>query len=352
MSLLSTGGDAVTVDGVVGDRPGRDALTGVNHLGGGRRRGGRGRRAEQAMVPDAEFRSYYGLAVLNGPVWEARDIAGYLFLGGLAGVSSVIGAGAQLTGRPVTARAAKVTAVGGAALSAVALIHDLGQPSRFYNMLRVFKPSSPMSVGSWLLAGFGPATGAAALSELSGIARPLGTAATAVSAVLGPAVAAYTAALICDTAVPAWHDGHRQMPYLFVASGASAAAGMALVAGPVVENAPARRLGAVAAMTEVAVARRMEHQMGMTGEPYRMGKAKKLMRAAELLTAGGGAVAVVFGGRRLAAVAAGAALLAGSACLRFAVFDAGMQSAADPRYTVIPQRARKDAAAAPTTTHA
>ncbi|MGH9266250.1 MAG: NrfD/PsrC family molybdoenzyme membrane anchor subunit, partial [Acidimicrobiales bacterium] len=43
---------------------------------------------------------------------------------------------------------------------------------------------------------------------------------------------------------------------------------------------------------------------------------------------------------RAAAVAAGAALLAGSACTRFAIFHAGVQSAADPRYTVVPQRAR------------
>ena len=39
------------------------------------------------MVPEAEFTSYYGKPVLNPPVWEARDIAGYLFLGGLAGAS-------------------------------------------------------------------------------------------------------------------------------------------------------------------------------------------------------------------------------------------------------------------------
>ncbi len=120
------------------------------------RRARRGRRrGEQPMVPPAEFTSYYGKPVLNAPVWEPRDIAGYLFLGGLAGASSLLGAGAQLTGRTALERAAKAGALGAACLSMAALAHDLGRPARFANMLRVFKISSPMSVGSWILAGYG-----------------------------------------------------------------------------------------------------------------------------------------------------------------------------------------------------
>ena len=41
-----------------------------------------------------------------------------------------------------------------------------------------------------------------------------------------------------------------------------------------------------------------------------------------------------------AAVVSGAALMAGSACLRFGVFEAGQASAKDPKYTVVPQRER------------
>ena len=72
----------------------------------------RGKHREQPMVPRAEFTSYYGRPVINAPVWGARDIAGYLFLGGLAGASSLLGAGAQVTGRPSLARAAKASAFG------------------------------------------------------------------------------------------------------------------------------------------------------------------------------------------------------------------------------------------------
>ncbi|MDQ1441159.1 MAG: hypothetical protein QOG97_1387, partial [Acidimicrobiaceae bacterium] len=113
------------------------------------------------MVPKAEFTSYYGLPILNAPVWHSPDIPGYLFLGGLAGASSVLAAGAHVTGRRDLAIRSKVVATGAIGLSAAALVHDLGRPSRFYNMLRVLKPSSPMSVGSWLLAAYGPAAAVA-----------------------------------------------------------------------------------------------------------------------------------------------------------------------------------------------
>ena len=105
-------------------------------------------------------------------------------------------------------------------------------------MLRVFKPTSPMSVGSWLLAGYGPVAGAAAVSEVTGILPKAGTAATSARAAR-PAMATYTAALICDTAVPAWHAGHREMPYVFAGSAASAAGGLGLLATrPATRNPP------------------------------------------------------------------------------------------------------------------
>ena len=121
------------------------------------------------MVPEAEFSSYYGRPVIKEPVWRTPDVPGYFFLGGLAGASSVLAAGAQLSGYRELARVGKVGAVGAISLSAVALVHDLGRPERFVNMLRVFKPSSPMSVGSWLLAAYGPVAGAAAVCEVTGI---------------------------------------------------------------------------------------------------------------------------------------------------------------------------------------
>ncbi|MFF4112838.1 NrfD/PsrC family molybdoenzyme membrane anchor subunit [Streptomyces sp. NPDC001714] len=313
---------------------------------GGRRRRGRGGRGEQPVVPRAEFESYYGRPVIKPPSWAAPDIAGYFFLGGLAGAGSVLAAGAHLTGRTTTATALKVSSLAAVSLSAAALIHDLGRPGRFANMLRVFKPTSPMSMGSWLLGAYGPAAGAAAASAVSGRLPRLGGAATGAAGLLGPVVATYTAVLAADTAVPAWHDAHRELPYLFAASATAAAAGMALVTGPARETAPARCAAGLAALADVAVERAAERRLGLVAETWREGRAGTLLRAARYLTAGGALGAVLLGGRRVPAAASGLALLAGSACTRFGVFAAGVASAKDPKYTVVPQRERARAGTA------
>ena len=359
----------VSKERVYGARPGREAEVGGGlrprdggrrgdrrdgrhggRQGGrqGRRRGGRG---EKAMVPEAEFTSYYGLPVLNPPVWKAADVAAYLFLGGLAGAGSTMAAGAQLTGRPAAARALKISSLAAIAGSTAALIHDLGRPARFYNMLRVMKPTSPMSMGSWILAAYGPAAGGAAVLDAAGRFPHLGGAATAVAAALGPAVTVYTALLIADTAVPAWHEGRGELPFVFAGSATAAAAGMALVAAPVRETGPMRTAAVSGAALELAAARLLERRAGLAAEPYKKGKAGRFMRAGEILSAAGTAGSVLLAGRgRAAAALSGAALLAGSACTRFGIFYAGIQSAEDPKYTVVPQRERVDAGGARATT--
>ncbi|MDT0268005.1 NrfD/PsrC family molybdoenzyme membrane anchor subunit [Streptomyces sp. DSM 44915] len=330
----------VTRDGLAGVQPGREAIPGNlpdTAAFAGRRRGG----GEQRMVPQAEFTSYYGRPVVKAPAWRASDIAGYLFLGGLAGAGSTLAAGAHLTGRPRTARALKLSSLGAISLSAAALIHDLGRPDRFLNMLRVAKPTSPMSVGSWLLAGYGPAAGLAAASAVTGRLPRLGTAATLAAAGIGPAVAAYTGVLLADTAIPAWHEGHRELPYLFTASAAGAASGMALLLAPRAETGPARAAAVLATGAELVALRSLVISAGHAGEPYRRGRPARLLTTAKRLALAGTAGAALAAGRsRAAAAASGAALLAASAATRFAVFHAGLTSARDPKYTVLPQRLR------------
>jgi DMSO reductase anchor subunit len=298
------------------------------------------KRGEQAMVPQAEFTSYYGRAVLKEPVWQSPEVPGYLFLGGLAGASSVLAGGAQVRGCPDLARGAKLGAAAAISLSAAALIADLGRPERFVNMLRVFKPTSPMSVGSWLLAAYGPAAGAAALSAVTGIVPAAGSAATAAAAVLGCGVSTYTAALICDTAVPAWHNGYREMPYLFAGSAASAAGGLGLLAAPNGQAGPARRLAVLGAAAEITSAQLLTRRIGMTAEPYRTGRSGFMFHASEVATACALGVAFIGRRHRAASAIAGATLLAASATTRFAIFRAGRTSARDPKYTIVPQRER------------
>ncbi len=302
--------------------------------------GRKGGKREELMVPRAEFQSYYGKPILNEPTWQAPDIAGYLFLGGLAGAGGTIAAAAQASGRPGLAHVMKTGAAAAAGLSLVALVHDLGRPARFLNMLRMFKPTSPMSVGSWILAGFAPLSGAAAASAVTGKLRPIGAAATYGAGALGPALATYTAALISNTAVPAWHEGHREMPFVFASSATAAACGLGLLAAPADEVEPVRRLGAIAGMAEVGAAKFMEERMGLAAECYHEGAAGRLMKAAEVLTTAGAVGAAAWRRSALLRRAAGAALLTGSALTRFGIFKAGVASARDPKYTVVPQRER------------
>jgi hypothetical protein len=294
------------------------------------------------MVPEATFDSYYGKPIINQPPWEAPDIPAYLFLGGLAGAGSVVAAAAQATGRTGLARVTKAGSAVSVGLSVAALVHDLGRRSRFYNMLRTFKPTSPMSVGSWLLVTYGPAAAVAAMSELTGSVPAIGSVATAAAAVTGPAVATYTAALMSDTAVPAWHEGHRYMPFLFAASAASAAAGLGLAGAPLEESGPVRRLAIAASTAELAVlaAMVMQQRMGLAGEAYEHGKARRYKRAGELLATAGTVMAALGRRSRTVSALAGTALMAGSALTRFSIFEAGFVSAGDPKYTVIPQRQR------------
>jgi hypothetical protein len=297
------------------------------------------------MVPDAEFTSYYGRPVVKAAPWTA-DIPAYLFLGGLAGGSSLLGAGADLTGRPVLRRSARWTALGAITGSFYALVHDLGRPSRFHHMLRVAKPSSPMSVGTWILAGYGPMAGLAAVSEAAAHrlpwSRPVGRAAGLVAGMLGPAVASYTAVLIADTATPTWHAARRDLPLVFVGSASAAAGGMGLLAAPVAEAGPARRMAVAGAVLDLAASQTMEQGMGVTAEPLHEGRAGALLRTAKALTATGAVLAAVGRRRRDLSALAGLSLLAGSVCTRFGLFEAGQQSARDPRYTVVPQRERLD----------
>jgi DMSO reductase anchor subunit len=323
----------VTPDGLRGARPSGEATTGANvppNGGGPRRR--RNRRDEP------EFRSYYDLPVLNKIVWATPDVAGYLFVGGLAGASGVVAGAASATDRPRLGRIAKITAASGTYLSLIMLIHDLGRPLRFLNMLRMFKVTSPMSVGSWLLTGFGLSAGVAALADVSGKAPRFGGVATTATTALGPAVATYTAALISDTAVPAWHDGHRLMPFLFASSALSSAAGLGLLTAPAEETGPLVPLAVGAGLAEVGLTKALQHETGIVKETFETGTAGKYLRAAEAITAGGALLAATGRRSRFRSGLAGAALLAGSALTRFGIFHAGIASTRDPKYVVVPQR--------------
>ena len=149
------------------------------------RRGGR-KRERGSMVPPAEFTSYYGRPILKKPTWKSPDVPVYLWVGGIAGTSAGVAALSDATGRPTLRRGARLVAAAGALVGTVALIHDLGRPERFLNMLRVIRPTSPLSIGSWILAPFAAFASAAAASEVTCIAPRLGRLAGWGAALAGP----------------------------------------------------------------------------------------------------------------------------------------------------------------------
>jgi formate-dependent nitrite reductase membrane component NrfD len=336
-------------------RPRRKRRKGGGGWGGGNR--------EAAMVPEAEFTSYYGRQIIKSPTWKNPEVPIYFFLGGAAGTSSVIAALAEFTNRPTLARNAEYAAGIGGLASVVLLIDDLGRPERFLHMLRVFKPTSPLSVGSYILSPFSTFTSATAALRLLGL-RPVANAATKVvpflpkvagafpvlrklsavgAAAFGGPMATYTAVLIANTAVPSWHAPYNELPFVFAGSAMAAGGGITMALTPVDEAGPSRKVALAGVAVELAAIQRVEHGHGIVSEPYHLGKAGKLLRAAKTATISGAGITALAGKTRAGSVVGGVLLAAGSLLTRMGVFEAGLASAKDPKYTVIPQRERLEA---------
>ena len=273
--------------------------------------------------------------------WKEPHLPAYLFLGELSGALATVGALAHATGRRSLARTARlgsaVAAYGGGAF----LTAELGRPERFLNMLRVAKPTSPMSMGSWLLAATRAWSRPRPPARSPGCCRGSGRWRARPPRSPGPLLAAYPGVLLADTAVPAWHSSYRELPMLF-AGGAMTAAGAAGLAASAVQADrsdfdAARRLAIIGAAVESAAGYGLEVKPGPEGEPYRIGAGARMLTAARYLTLGGGVAALAARRSRVAALASAALLAGGGYCAKAGVLRAGKQSAADPRYVVASQ---------------
>jgi formate-dependent nitrite reductase membrane component NrfD len=281
--------------------------------------------------------------VIKPPAWT-WEVPTYFYTGGLAGASAVFAYLAELSGDRELALRAWAVAAGAEGVSPMLLVADLGRPGRFLNMLRMFKITSPMSVGTWVLAISGAATTASALDRWTGLLRPfrpLDEVARRVSAAAGLPLATYTGALIGNTSVPVWHRARHVLPFLFGSSAAASAGGALTALTPERRAASARRVAVGGGVAELMLAQAMERGLGELGENYKSGWAGRLGRASKAFTVAGVGLIAARGSRsRAAAIAGGALVNAGSLCLRWSVFRAGVQSAEDKAQTVGPQRAR------------
>ncbi|NYF98421.1 NrfD/PsrC family molybdoenzyme membrane anchor subunit [Janibacter cremeus] len=321
----------------------------MNREGGGQR--------EAPAVPDAEFSSYYGQPVVKPVPWDHR-ISAYLFVGGIAGTSGIIAAGAAATGNEVLRRNSRLTSMVTVGLSGAALVADLGRPERFLNMMRTVKLTSPMSVGTWILSGYSAFAGVTTASEVLGMLpargplRPLSRAlapvtapATIGQALMGAPLAAYTAVLLADTAHPVWHESRKQLPFVFVGSAALASGGMQMLLTPLAHAGPARRLALLGVATELVAMHQLEEHLAQLriDEPIVSGKGAGKLRLAKVLAIAGGVGTLLSGRNRLAALTSGAALATASALTRAGIVEAGIESAEDPKYTVRVQKDRLEA---------
>jgi formate-dependent nitrite reductase membrane component NrfD len=290
----------------------------------------------------ADVRTYHGTPVLQEPAWT-WEVPWYLFTGGLAGASSALRVVARATGHEELARRVGWVAFASSLANPVLLVKDLGRPARFLHMLRVLRPSSAMSVGSWTLAAYSTAAGAETILGLSGrLPRVRGALALAEGA-MGLPMSTYTGVLVADSSIPVWHEARHDLPLLFAASAAASAGAAASLVAPAGDRTPPRRLAVGAALMEIAIARRMARRLGAVGAVYTEGTAGRLEKVATVC-ATTGAVLMAAGRRSRVAGAVGATLiLTGSLSQRWSVFRAGFQSARDPRTLVHLQTVRAGA---------
>jgi formate-dependent nitrite reductase membrane component NrfD len=217
-------------------------------------------------------------------------------------------------------------------------------------MLRIFRPTSPMSLGSWLLTAFGGLTGLTAIGEVLGrrwpFARRVADAAQVPAAVTGAGMGVYTAGLLASTSTPLWAAAPASLAAQFgSASVAGAASALALLQRAAGEAGSARRLEAlalVAGAAEVLAAHGTERRLAERGldAPLQAGTpgalnmigGKAIGFALPVAAHGLGRAVGGRAGALLPEIACFAMILGGAA-MRHAVLRAGNDSACRPEHT-------------------
>lgn len=224
--------------------------------------------------------------MINEAVWT-WEIPLYFWFGGMASGSAFLSLAAHAVGDERAAAVARKVTLAAVMPSPVLLIMDLGKPTRFLNMLRIFKTRSPMSVGAWCLVAFSGTASGAVGAELIG-QRRAARALDVSTALLGTVLGSYTGVLLASTAVPVWARSRVFLPPIFIctATATGAAANrLALAASGVRPGDPSRTaLGTVetAAMgAELVLSSFNERRLGRVGEALDTGQANRLFELAK-----------------------------------------------------------------------
>jgi formate-dependent nitrite reductase membrane component NrfD len=283
--------------------------------------------------------------MMKAPVWT-WEVPLYFWFGGMAAGASFVALACDVAGDEKSARVARRVALGALVPSPPLLIMDLGRPERFYNMLRIFKPRSPMSMGSWCLSIFGGLAGASVGADLIGRhreAKALGAA----NAVVGGYLGSYTGVLLASTAVPLWSRSKYFLGPIFVSTGVltgAAATRLVLVATGLPPGHPTRvallraESGAMAA--ELLLSEINHHRLGRLASVLEAGAGAKWFSRAKWLSRAGLAlrVARARGLGTWADHVAGVAFMAAALCFRFAWVRSGRSSAHDDEAVALNHR--------------
>src|SRR5213079_3692098 len=286
---------------------------------------------------------YYGEPVVRPPVWT-WEIPVYFFVGGLAGMAAVIALIGLIFHQGDLTRTATWIAAIGAILSPILLILDLGRPRLFLNMLRVFKPQSAMSMGAWILTGFGACvipglialelhvlhTFTGAMDQFLRIAAALFIFG---SAFFGMLLATYTGVLIGATAIPAWFLHRVLLPIHFGIAGLGSASALLELLGHRI--APLNAIGFFAAAIEsVLLVWLTIGKHGAADRAIHEHSSGWLIRIGELLSGPLALILRLFGLVPFAAIA----FLVGALVSRFGWIAVGRVSGADPEAVFASQR--------------
>lgn len=320
-------------------------------------------RDQQAMRPAGEpaapTQTYYDQPMIKEPVWK-WPISVYLWMGGVAGGAAVVGTAARLLGGPEqrgAVRHARWLALTLGILCPIPLIQDLGRPERFLNMLRVFKVSSPLNLGTWILTVFGLTSGVLAARQAAEdsfiIAREgmLGRTLRAVPdapltlahGALGMALGGYTGVLLTSSAVPIWAARGVALGPLFESTAvASGAAVVSLIGTASGQSSERSRASLDWIQTGAQVAQIVALTAFEAGKPSRIAKPLRegpWGRVYQVGMVGAGVVAPLalrLGARALGrrgkwlSATAAALTVAGALVERLALVEAGKASARDP----------------------
>lgn len=200
--------------------------------------------------PSHAEETYYGMPALK-PSHYRWPITAYFFVGGLSSAAQFIATVLDLLGGEEDrslVRSGRYLAFLGSLVSPLLLIVDLETPKRWYNMLRIYRQTSPMAIGSWALTTFGTFSGFVALGQmledLSGwtTGRLLARLFSLPAALAGAIVSLYTGTLLAATNIPFWTSAFPFLSSLFASSAASTAtAALTLTTGECNTPESARR---------------------------------------------------------------------------------------------------------------